>query len=79
MRAGCNIHLIRCVTVKCPVRPGLVVERQVARQFLLGSVDGLVGMQIRLLVFDALPEPFHEDVVAPAACAVHADPNAVLF
>ena len=22
-----NIHSIRCVTVKCPVRPGLVVER----------------------------------------------------
>jgi len=35
-------------------------------------------MQIDLLVLDALPEPFDEDVIAPAAFAVHADLNAVL-
>jgi hypothetical protein len=56
-----------------------VVERQVAFQSLLRCADGLVGVQIDLLVFDALPESFHKHVVAPTACAVHADLNAVLF
>ena len=36
-------------------------------------------MQIDLFVFDALPEPFYEDVVTPASCAVHADLDAVVF
>ena len=72
-----KVHSIGCATVKRPMWPCLVVERQVAFQSLLGSTDGLVGMQIHLLVFDALPESFHEHVVAPTACPVHADLNAV--
>ena len=73
-----NVHSIWCVAVKRSVRPGLVVERQVAFQPLLGCADGLVRVQIDLLVFDALPESFHEHVVPPAAGAVPADLNAVL-
>ena len=30
-------------------------------------------MQIDLLIFDAAPQPLHEDVVTPRALAVHAD------
>ena len=36
-------------------------------------------MQIDLFVCDALPEPFYEDVVTPASCAVHADLDAMVF
>ena len=30
-----------------------------------------------MLVLDRLPQPLHEHVVAPAALAVHADPDVV--
>jgi len=33
---------------------------------------------IDLLVCDAFPESFHKHVIPPAACAVHADLNAVM-
>jgi hypothetical protein len=49
---------------------------KVAVPSLLGRADGLVGVQIDLLVCDALPESLHEHIVAPAACGVHADLNA---
>ncbi len=74
-----NIHSIRCVPVKRPVRPGLVIERQGALQSLLRGADGLVGVQIDLLVFNAFPESFHEHIVAPTAFPVHADLDAVVF
>ena len=61
------------------MRSCLVVERQVALQALLRGADGLVGVQIDLLVFDALPESFHEHVVPPAAFPIHADLDAVVL
>jgi hypothetical protein len=36
-------------------------------------------MQIDFFVFDALPEPFHEDVIPPAPLAIHADLYAMGF
>ena len=45
----------------------------------MGGADSLVGEQIDLLVFDALPVSFHEHVIPPAACVAHADLNAVRF
>ena len=60
------------------MRPGLVVERQIAFQALMRGPDGLVGVQIHLLVFDALPESFDEHVVPPAPFSVHADLDAVV-
>ena len=67
------VHLVWRLAVKRPVRSGLVVKCQVALQALVRGTDGLIGVQIDLLVFDALPEPFHEHVVAPAAFPIHAD------
>ena len=60
------------------MRSGLVIERQVVLQALMRSPDGLVGVQIHLLVFDAFPEAFHEYVVSPAPFPVHADLDAVM-
>ena len=39
-----SIHSIRRAPVKRPVRPGLVVERQVALQTLLRGADALIGV-----------------------------------
>ena len=39
-----KVHSIRRVTVKRPMRPGLVVERQVALYTLVGCADGFIGM-----------------------------------
>ena len=74
-----TIHSIRCVPVKRPVRPGLVIERQVACSSLLHGADRLVGMQIHLLLFDAFPEPLDKHIAAPTAFPVHADLDAVVF
>ena len=61
------------------MRPDRIIERHVACDPILRLPDGLVRMQIDLLVFDASPESFHEHVVAPTAFAVHADLNAVVL
>ena len=44
------------------MRTALVVEPEVAFQALSSLGDGLVGMQVNLLVLDAFPEPFDEDI-----------------
>ena len=41
-----------------------------------GLADRVVGPEINLLILDRSPEPLDEDVVAPGALAVHADPDA---
>ncbi len=71
-------HLVGRLAVKRLMRPGLVVERQVARQALVRGADSLIGVQIDFLVFDALPESFHEHVVPPTPFPVHADLDAVM-
>src|SRR4051794_14996595 len=59
------------------VRSARVVEVDVAANAFAGRAHGLVGMQVDLLVLDRAPHPFDEDVVAPAALAVHRDADAV--
>jgi hypothetical protein len=36
-------------------------------------------VEIDLFIFEAPPQPFHEDIVAPAAGPVHANLNATVF
>jgi len=43
------------------------------------GADGLVGVPIDRLVFDAFPESFHDHGVAPAALPIHADLDTVVF
>ena len=59
--------------------PGLIVMPEVPVERLLQVSAILEGSEVDALVFDAAPEPFHEDVVMVAALAVHADPDAMLF
>lgn len=60
------------------MRPGLVVEHQIALHALMGRTDGLVRVQIDLLVFNALPQSLDEHVVSPAPFPIHADLDAVV-
>ena len=55
-----------------------IVEVQVKTDRSTGLGDAVVSSQIHLLVFDAAPQAFDEDVVPPGALAVHADRDAVL-
>ena len=57
---------------------GLVVERERALQALMGRANGVVRVQIDLLVFAALPQSLDEHVVSPAPFSVHADLDAVV-
>ena len=72
------VHLVRRLAVKRLMRPGLIVERQVALHALMGRTDSLVRVHIDLLVFNALPESLDEHVVPPTPFSVHADLDAVV-
>ena len=48
-----------------------VVEAEIAADGGTGLRDAGVGVQVDLLVFDAPPEPFDEDVVAPGPFAIY--------
>ncbi len=61
------------------MRSGLVVEHQLARQTVVRRADGVICVQIHRLIFNALPESFDEHVIPPAAFAVHADLNPLVF
>jgi len=65
---------------------GIVETVDVAPQRGPGLRDAGVGPQIDLLVFDRVPEPFHDPegiarsvVVPPGALAIHADGNLMGF
>jgi hypothetical protein len=73
------VHLIGRLVIKGLVVPGLIVMPEVPVARLLQVVSVLEGREVDALVFDAPPEPFHEDVVMVAALAVHADPDAMAF
>lgn len=36
-----------------------------------GIAPVFIGMQVNVLILQAAPEPFHHDIIAPAASAVH--------
>jgi hypothetical protein len=54
-----------------------VVEVQIFPDGSAGFWHVGVGPEVDLLVFDALPDTFDEDVVAPGTLAIHADLDAV--
>ena len=60
------------------MRTAGVVEAEIRAQVGLRGRHRVVGLEIHLLILDALPEPLDEDVVPPRALAIHADLNAVV-
>src|SRR5665811_697437 len=71
------IDLIRGPVFEPLVVAPQVVEIEVGGKLPAGLGNALISYQVHLLVLDAPPEPFDEDVVHPAAPSVHADPDAV--
>jgi hypothetical protein len=61
------------------VRPSGVIKLEVRADLASGIADRLVGVQIDVLVLERTPQPLHEDVVGPAALAIHADLDAFFF
>ena len=61
------------------MRSELVISAEVSLQAGFCIAHAVVGVQIDLLVFDALPQSLHEHVVPPAAFSVHADLDAVVL
>jgi len=55
----------------------LVVEGQISPNSPPGLSPVLVSLQVHILVLDAAPQPFYEDIVHAPALAVHADLNAL--
>src|SRR5690349_6131413 len=55
------------------MRATLIVKHEMLADAGSRIADRVVGVQIDLLVLDRLPQPLDEDVVPPAALAVHAD------
>ena len=51
----------------------MVVELDPVPDLVTSVWDGVVGVEINLFVFEAAPEALNEDVVDPAAFAIHAD------
>ena len=50
-----------------------VVEIEIPAHGLAGSRNGFVAMQIHFFILHGFPQPFDEDVVAPAALAIHTE------
>ena len=55
----------------------VVVEGDELTQARSGMGNRVVGFEIDLVVLDGSPKTHDKDVVAPAALAIHADPDAV--
>lgn len=72
-RQGVSVHLVGCLAVKRPVRSGLVVKCRGALQALVRGADGLIGLQVDLLVFEAFPQPLNKHGITSAPFPIHAD------
>src|SRR3954468_1850979 len=59
------------------MRSACVVEVEIPADRSTGLGDGAVSSEVDLLVLDRSPEPLDEDIVAPSALAVHADPDPI--
>lgn len=61
------------------MRAAAIVEIEIAGQCLPILGNGIVAVQVNLLILDRLPEVLDKDVIAPAPLAIHAALNAMLL
>lgn len=61
------------------MRATAVVEIEIADQELPSGGNGFVAVQMNRFVFHGFPWPFDKDLVTPAASAIHANLDVVLF
>jgi hypothetical protein len=67
------------MAVKRPVQSFLFVSCRVQFLALVGRADAVVGTHIYRLVLYAPPQPLNKDMITPAACAVDANLDAMVF
>jgi len=72
-RRTVGVYLIRRLRLQAGVRTTVIEELDVPADPASGLADRLVGVQVHLFVLDRPPEAFHENIVTPAALAIHAD------
>jgi hypothetical protein len=73
------VNLIRGAVVKSGVTAFVVVVVYPFFQAVAQLGAAVKRMQVKVMVFDGPPEPFHEDIVLASAAAVHADGDIVVF
>ena len=71
--------LRRHPVIQALVRPILVVEGEVLVQAGEQRGYGLILLEVDIFVFDATPEPFHEDIVEAPTASIHTDADVALF
>ena len=71
------VNLLGCAIAEALVLALVIVEAKPSTDAGLGLGDRRIGVEINLLVFEASPQPFDEDVVHAATLAVHADRDLV--
>src|ERR1700744_141543 len=77
---GCSHeHIARRAIVQRLVRTLVVVERKPRTNAATRLSDRTIRFDEHLLVFQAAPQPFDEDVVQEPPLAVHADPYPARF
>ena len=74
-----EVHRIRCLVAVFGMGATLIVEHEMLSDAGSRIADGIVGVHIDFLVLDPLPGPLDENVVSPAALAVHADLDVVIL
>ena len=80
MQAGCPSTRDRvCVRQAHDAACSHFIEGHVAGHPFLGITDGVVSMEIDLFIFEAPPQPFHEDVIPPPARPIHTDLNPLIL
>jgi len=68
-----KVDRIRCLPIERRVWSACVEKSEVASNPDSGSSNGLVGMQVDLLVLHPPPKAFYGNVIYPTTFAIHAD------
>jgi hypothetical protein len=74
-----KIDLIRGAAGKQLVRPRAAIKVQISLQVSFCDIHRTIGMKVNFLILDGSPELLHKDIIAPAALAIHADPDSIPF
>ena len=56
-----------------------IVKLEITSDLVPGLANRLIGMQVDVLVFERTPQPLDEDIVGPAALAIHTDLDTLFF
>ena len=70
-----EIHPVRCSIIERLMKPLLIVKVEIVSQSTPSCSNGVIVVEIDLLILDTPPEPLNKDVVKIAASAVPTNGN----